>query len=152
MQYPYSIGLEHRCRTFWKLLHTWKHPKYAWIETKSMGKVHPNHWAKDQRTLRTNLVRSEDKSTWYTWFVRTQTCVKVVIFTGRLSSKLWMLWWQQQKKLVQSGGAPRAVTNCIIAIVAGCLLLPALCWCSCHWLAVAYCCLHWAMAANCCLS
>jgi len=45
-----------------------------------MGKVSPNHWSNDQRTLRTNLVRSEDKTTWYTWFMRTQTCVQVVTY------------------------------------------------------------------------
>jgi len=45
-----------------------------------MGKVHPNHWSNDQRTLRTNLVRSKDKTTCYTWFLRTQTCVKVFIY------------------------------------------------------------------------
>jgi len=42
-----------------------------------MGKVGPNHWSNDQRTVRTNLVTSEDKITWYTWFMRTQICVKV---------------------------------------------------------------------------
>jgi len=62
-----------------KPLQSWKHPKYAGIQTKSMGKVGPNHWSSNQVTLRTILVSHEDKTRNHTDPMRAQTCVILVI-------------------------------------------------------------------------
>jgi len=61
-----------------KPLHTQIHPKYTGIDTKSMGKIGPNHSTNKQIFFRTNLVTSEDKTTNHTNPVRTQTCVILV--------------------------------------------------------------------------
>ncbi len=77
-----------------------------------MGKVDPNHWSNDQRTLRTNLVRTEDKTTWYTWLrMRTQTCVKVVMLPYLLGVVDPQLQWMHDQNWLLDHSAPCSVSK-----------------------------------------
>jgi len=57
---------------------SWIHPKYAGIQTKSMGKVGPNDWSSNQVIFRTILVTHEDKTRNHTDPMRAQTCAILV--------------------------------------------------------------------------